>query len=226
MICVAFSYRYLGKLCLCPPHRSPPHLQHRFSSFYSVSLHKHFVIIDIHISTMATETLVYASLALALVTRLYVAYNPPTFLQQHIDLRASFSSSSSSSFPYRKYLLRRQTIDATTYSKHIASWPTHPLTLEVDHDSHNNHTSPSVPPSRLTCILDISEIHYHGSLAEFDHDKELNTAIRQIQALASCSCRNNNKLSTTITTIATTTATGLCYVDCTRQAHALCSLLA
>ncbi|KFH70971.1 hypothetical protein MVEG_03817 [Podila verticillata NRRL 6337] len=139
---------------------------------------------------MATETLLYASLVLAPVTRLYVAYNPPTFLQQHIDLRASCSSSSLISFPYQKYHLRRQTIDAT-YSKHITYSPAHSFTPDVDgHDRNNNYTSPSLvpPPSRLTCILDVSEIHYHGSLAEFDQDDELNTAIHQIQVLTSSSC--------------------------------------
>ncbi|KAI9238073.1 MAG: hypothetical protein BYD32DRAFT_461012 [Podila humilis] len=147
---------------------------------------------------MATETLLYASLVLAPVTRLYVAYNPPIFLQQHIDLHA-------------------------TYSKHITYSPAHSFTPDVDgHDRSNNYTSPSLvpPPSRLTCILDVSEIHYHGSLAEFDQDDELNTAIHQIQVLTSSSCRNSNPSSIT------TTSFCVDCVDCNLQACTLCSLLA
>lgn len=185
---------------------------------------------------MATETVIYA-LALALMTRLYVAYNPPTFLQQHIDLCTDSSTFSSSSFPSRKYHLRRQTIDATTSTPHITySSALHPFTLAdvEDNDSKaNSHATRSMllsllvhPLPKLTCIcLDISEIDYRGSLAVFFHDHELNTAIRHIQtALPTSSCRNNNN-NRSHNNHNTSSTTSFCCADCFRHASVLWALL-
>ncbi|KAG0354799.1 hypothetical protein BG005_006202 [Podila minutissima] len=126
-------------------------------------------------------------------------------------------------------------MDAIISGKHITYSPAlHPFTLTDvdDNDSKGNSYAtrsvslPSLvhPVPKLACIcLDFSEIHYHGSLAEFHHDHELNTVIRHIQTalIATSSCRNSNHDNTS-----SSTTTTFCCVDCSRHAsRALWALL-
>ncbi|KAF9580103.1 hypothetical protein BGW38_003381 [Lunasporangiospora selenospora] len=106
---------------------------------------------------MATETVIYVSLALVLLTRIFVFISPPEFLEEHQERRyhdPSAGGTASLRDLERDNDLWRQIL----YSSEAAS-----------------------VPSFLT--LDLSEIHYNGSLDDkFERDSEVLESIRALRA--------------------------------------------
>ncbi|KAF8938274.1 hypothetical protein BGZ58_001263 [Dissophora ornata] len=188
---------------------------------------------------MATETVIYVSLALVLLTRIYVFINPPEFLEEHKDRRyheyhlyrqyhihkqtdkneqqedqhesGLFMPSSSRRrsdadressmsmldglhyssdelvllgrepgarpFPLRELL----TLDPAPVTSPTSSSPFSPRESERGIWHHILGSSGANPvPNYIS--LDISEIHYNGSLKKFDRDSEVLESIRELKA--------------------------------------------
>ncbi|KAF9145499.1 hypothetical protein BGX30_008497 [Mortierella sp. GBA39] len=104
---------------------------------------------------MATETVIYVSLALVLLTRIYVFISPPEFLEQHKDRRYN------EYHLYRQYHIRKQIDDngqdndeqeGDDLTALIQSHSRRSSSTQQDQQLHNSSDGGFVDPSPLTAL--------------------------------------------------------------------------
>ncbi|KAG0075363.1 hypothetical protein BGZ90_009975, partial [Linnemannia elongata] len=158
---------------------------------------------------MATETVIYVSLALVLLTRIYVFISPPEFLEQHKDRRYH------EYHLYRQYHIRKQ-VDDNRQDKDeqedddLASLlqPHSRRSSSTQQDQHNTSDGGFVDPSPLTALHYPSDELVLLGMGPAGFSKLENLAVNATSS-STFSSSNASTVTTTPTSSAATTTESL-----------------